>query len=246
MAKPFPKHPNLQGGFAPLQMECEAPDLVVEGEVPRELSGAFFRNGPNPQYAPRGDYHWFGGDGMVHGFYLHDGKVDYRNRWVRTAKWNIEHEAGESLFGAFNPMDSDERVQGMKHESRPRTAAEWLGAYVAKNKKLFKAGDKADGMMTKAAQAAAKGKFKDAISQLQKCLKLEQKSGLRPAAQQALDALEETGVAKLAEATELKAAGKLKEARKVASAVKRDFRGLRVEQAAADLLEAWKQEEEDG
>lgn len=125
MAKPFPKHPNLQGGFAPLQMECEAPDLVVEGEVPRELNGAFFRNGPNPQYAPRGDYHWFGGDGMIHGFYLHDGKVGYRNRWVRTDKWNIEHEAGESLFGAFNPMDSDERVQGMKTNGLANTNVVW-------------------------------------------------------------------------------------------------------------------------
>ena len=68
MSQPFPSHPNLEGGFAPIHMECDAPDLVVEGEVPQELRGAFFRNGPNPQFAPRGEYHWFGGDGMVHGF----------------------------------------------------------------------------------------------------------------------------------------------------------------------------------
>ena len=98
MAKPLPNHPNLVEGFAPLQMECDAPDLVVTGEVPRELNGAFFRNGPNPQFAPRGAYHWFAGDGMIHGFYLNDGKVAYRNRWVRTVKWHKERALQVSLF----------------------------------------------------------------------------------------------------------------------------------------------------
>ncbi len=127
MAKPFPPHPNLVGGFAPLQMECEAPDLVVEGEVPRELRGAFFRNGPNPQYAPRGDYHLFAGDGMIHGFYLRDGKVSYRNRWVRTIKWKTEREAGEALFSAFNPLESDGRVQGMRTDGLANTNVVWHG-----------------------------------------------------------------------------------------------------------------------
>lgn len=125
MAKPFPDHPNLAGGFAPLQMECDAPDLVVEGEIPLELSGAFFRNGPNPQFAPRGDYHWFAGDGMLHGFYLKEGKVSYRNRWVRTVKWRKEKAAGESLFGAFNPMESDESVQGMETDGLANTNIVW-------------------------------------------------------------------------------------------------------------------------
>ena len=34
MAQPLPNHPNLRGGFAPLQMECDVNDLVVEGEIP--------------------------------------------------------------------------------------------------------------------------------------------------------------------------------------------------------------------
>jgi carotenoid cleavage dioxygenase-like enzyme len=85
---------NLVGGFAPIQMECDAPDLVIEGEVPRELNGTFYRNGPNPQFAPRGQHHWFGGDGMVHAFTVLDGRVAYRNRWARTIKWKLEHEAG--------------------------------------------------------------------------------------------------------------------------------------------------------
>ena len=125
MARPFPNHPNLIGGFAPIQMECDAADLVIEGEVPRELNGTFFRNGPNPQYAPRAAHHWFGGDGMVHAFVIRDGRVAYRNRWVRTVKWKLEREAGRALFAAFNPLDSDPSVQGMQTDGIANTNIVW-------------------------------------------------------------------------------------------------------------------------
>ncbi len=125
MAKMFPNHPNLIGGFAPIQMECDAADLIVAGEVPRELNGTFYRNGPNPQFAPRGSHHWFGGDGMIHAFVIRDGKVAYRNRWVRTKKWKLEHEAGEALFAAFNPMESDERVRFMPTDGLANTNIVW-------------------------------------------------------------------------------------------------------------------------
>jgi len=127
MAKTYPRHPNLIGGFAPLRMECDAPDLVVDGEVPRELDGTFYRNGPNPQFAPRGSYHWFGGDGMLHAFAIRDGRVAYRNRWLRTVKWKTEHDAGESLFSAFNPMESDERVRFMPTDGLANTNVVWHG-----------------------------------------------------------------------------------------------------------------------
>ena len=127
MAKPFPSHPNLSGGYAPIQMECAAPDLVIEGEIPMELSGSLYRIGPNPQFAPRGDYHWFGGDGMIHGFNLENGRVSYLNKWVRTKKWQLEREAGESLFAIFNPTQNDPRVQGIETDGIANTNIVWHG-----------------------------------------------------------------------------------------------------------------------
>ncbi len=121
MAQVFPAHPNLEGGFAPIQMECDAPELVVKGEIPLALRGVFFRNGPNPQFAPSGDYHWFGGDGMIHGFYIEDGKVAYKNRYVRTVKWKQERRAGRSLFSPFNPLENDASVQGMETDGLANT-----------------------------------------------------------------------------------------------------------------------------
>ena len=36
--------------LAPIPMECDAPHLKVTGELPRELNGTLYRNGPNPQF----------------------------------------------------------------------------------------------------------------------------------------------------------------------------------------------------
>ncbi len=127
MAQPFPDHPNLVGGFAPIQMECDAPDLIIEGEVPSALSGSFYRNGPNPQFAPRGEHHWFAGDGMIHAFHINEGRVSYNNRWARTVKYQKENEAGKSLFGAFNPMESDPSVMGLETDGLANTNIVWHG-----------------------------------------------------------------------------------------------------------------------
>jgi len=91
-----PERTNL----APIPFECDAPFLKVTGELPRELNGTLYRNGPNPQFDAPGA-HWFVGDGMLHAFHLENGRAAYRNRWVRTAKWQAEHDAGRALFGGF-------------------------------------------------------------------------------------------------------------------------------------------------
>jgi len=88
---------------APIPMECDAPFLKIEGELPRELNGTLYRNGPNPQFDVPGA-HWFVGDGMLHAFHLEDGRASYRNRWVRTPKWLAEHDAGRAIFAGFGPI----------------------------------------------------------------------------------------------------------------------------------------------
>jgi carotenoid cleavage dioxygenase len=105
--------PFLSGNFAPVKDETDYRDLDVVGEIPPGLAGAFYRNGPNPRFEPGEDHHWFAGDGMIHAFYVEDGKVRYRNRYVRTPKWLAEDAAGKRLFGVFgNPMTTDPSVLG--------------------------------------------------------------------------------------------------------------------------------------
>jgi carotenoid cleavage dioxygenase len=106
-------NPYLAGNFAPVRSEDDF-DLPVTGELPRALTGVLYRNGPNPQFEPRDEgHHWFFGDGMIHAFAIEDGRVSYRNRWVRTHKWTVEHAAGHALFGTFgNPFTTDPDVVG--------------------------------------------------------------------------------------------------------------------------------------
>ncbi|HEX4160410.1 MAG TPA: carotenoid oxygenase family protein [Rhizomicrobium sp.] len=114
MNAPLPINPFLSGNFAPIRSEDDFADLSVEGEIPQELHGTLYRNGPNPQFQPRDSaHHWFAGDGMIHAFRFLDGKISYRNRYVRTPKWEAEHAAGRSLFGTFgNPLTSDPAAAG--------------------------------------------------------------------------------------------------------------------------------------
>jgi carotenoid cleavage oxygenase len=75
----------LQGNFAPVAEEVTVADLEVTGAVPAALAGRYLRTGPNPFTSDVPEYHWFMGDGMVHGVDLHDGRArSYRNRWVRS------------------------------------------------------------------------------------------------------------------------------------------------------------------
>ena len=69
----------------------------IEGEVPRELNGTFFRNGPSQHILPEGGHealHLFDGDGMVHAFRFEDGQVGYRGRFVRNESFLVEAEVG--------------------------------------------------------------------------------------------------------------------------------------------------------
>ena len=75
----------LSGNFAPVRDERDDTDLPITGAIPPELNGVLVRNGPNPILDPDpAMYHWFSGDGMLHGIELSRGRARYRNRWVRT------------------------------------------------------------------------------------------------------------------------------------------------------------------
>ena len=61
--------PPQRRNTAPIPFEADAPRLTISGELPRELNGTLYRNGPNPQFDVPGA-HWFVGDGMLHAFHL--------------------------------------------------------------------------------------------------------------------------------------------------------------------------------
>ncbi len=86
MKTPDQPNPYLSGIHAPMEAELTLDDLQVSGLIPTELDGRYLRIGPNPiGTANHASYHWFTGDGMVHGVKLKDGKaLWYRNRWINS------------------------------------------------------------------------------------------------------------------------------------------------------------------
>lgn len=98
-AKP---NPFLTGAHRPMTAELTIEDLPVIGAIPAALDGRYLRIGPNPMAADPENYHWFTGDGMIHGLRLEGGKARwYRNRWVRS-------EAVTSALG-------EPRTEGPRH-----------------------------------------------------------------------------------------------------------------------------------
>lgn len=110
----FPDTPSFTGFNTPSRIEADIADLSHEGVIPPELNGAFYRVQPDPMFPPRlGDDIAFNGDGMITRFHIHDGQVDFRQRWAKTDKWKLESAAGKGLFGAYrNPLTDDESVKG--------------------------------------------------------------------------------------------------------------------------------------
>jgi carotenoid cleavage dioxygenase-like enzyme len=125
MAK-FPNSPSFTGPFAPIRIEADVEDLMVEGDVPEDLDGAFYRVQPDPKFPPRlGDDIAFNGDGMIAMFRFRNGRVDLKQRWVQTDKWRLEKAAGKALFGAYrNPIGDDPSVQG-RYRGTANTARPW-------------------------------------------------------------------------------------------------------------------------
>jgi carotenoid cleavage dioxygenase len=123
----WPKNPFLQGNFGPVHEEVTAEDLPVVGKIPSELDGMFVRNGPNPQFPPLGNYHWFDGDGMLHGVRIRDGKASYRNRYVRTDGWKEEKEASKAVYyGFLDPPDLKRLATGKPpFKNTANTALVW-------------------------------------------------------------------------------------------------------------------------
>jgi carotenoid cleavage dioxygenase-like enzyme len=94
--------PYLSGRFAPIHDEISTDRLIVEGAVPTDLTGAYLRNGPNPEFTPLGSYTYpLEGDGMIHGVWIESGQARYANRWVRTESLRAEERAGRALFGGL-------------------------------------------------------------------------------------------------------------------------------------------------
>ena len=79
-----------------------AGDARIEGRMPKDLNGVFFRNGPG-RFDLGGEryHHWFDGDGFAQRWQIADGKVSHIGKFVQTEKIKAENQAGKFLYPTF-------------------------------------------------------------------------------------------------------------------------------------------------
>jgi len=129
MVEAFPKTANFRGFMEPVRVEADIHDLVIEGEIPPVLrNGSLYRLGPDASYPPLlGDDVGFNGDGMMRMFRFGEDKVDFKSRYVRTERFELEHAAGRALFGAYrNRYTADPSVRD-KDAGTANTTPIWHG-----------------------------------------------------------------------------------------------------------------------
>jgi all-trans-8'-apo-beta-carotenal 15,15'-oxygenase len=94
---------DWQKGYESQPNEYNYPIENIEGEIPAELEGTFFRNGPGLlDIGEMQIQHPFDGDGMISSITFKNGRAHYRNRFVRTEGYVKEQAAGKILYrGVF-------------------------------------------------------------------------------------------------------------------------------------------------
>jgi carotenoid cleavage dioxygenase-like enzyme len=95
------------------RVEMDITDCEVEGKLPADLNGAFYRAGPDAQYPLRAGNIPFDGEGHVSMFRFENGRVDYKSRFVRNERFVAQEQAGKILFPMYrNPYLDDPGVKG--------------------------------------------------------------------------------------------------------------------------------------
>jgi carotenoid cleavage dioxygenase-like enzyme len=112
----FPDTPEYSGLNAPIGAEYELSRLAVEGRIPGDVEGVFFRAVPDPAFPPylEDGGAVLSGDGMVSAMRFSRGQVSFAMRYVQTERHKAELAAGRPLFGKYrNPFTDKPEARGL-------------------------------------------------------------------------------------------------------------------------------------
>ena len=97
----------------------------IEGEIPREINGTLFRNGPSQRIAPKQGndaLHLFDGNALIHALRFQDGAAHYTGRYARDSRFVYEQEHGPDGLGFVNvPTEREDVAVGFS----PNTNIVW-------------------------------------------------------------------------------------------------------------------------
>jgi carotenoid cleavage dioxygenase-like enzyme len=130
MAVDFRGHPLFPPGFnSPTRFDADVYDCEVWGQIPTDIQGTFYRMQCDFDYRPPKN-EWltgFNGDGHISRFRFHNGSVDFKGRFIRTARLMAERKERKRLFGVYrNPFTDDPSVAHI-NRSAANTHTYWHG-----------------------------------------------------------------------------------------------------------------------
>jgi len=112
----YPDAPEFTGLNTPLGEEYEVPELAIEGRIPGDVEGVFFRAVPDPAFPPfvEDAAAVLSGDGMISAIRIAGGKASFSIRYVQTERHRAEVAAGRALFGKYrNPFTDRPEAKGL-------------------------------------------------------------------------------------------------------------------------------------
>lgn len=129
----FPGTPAFSNGVAPCRFQGEIEELEVFGNMPKSIRGTYYSMGVDKRFPPmHEDDILFNGDGIVGAYYIADGHVDWKRRYVKNDRYKAESKARRSLFGRYrNPFTDDPSVKGLIRTTSNTNIVFWRGVMLA-------------------------------------------------------------------------------------------------------------------
>lgn len=126
--------------FENIRREHGFEPLRIEGAIPAELRGSFYRNGPGlVELLGRRYDHWFDGDGVVNAIRFDGGAAEGSVRLLRTNGLTEERRRGAPYFGAYgtktpgfwNPWRAYRFAAGTSKNPANTSVLGWAGRLLA-------------------------------------------------------------------------------------------------------------------
>ncbi|KAH7201319.1 isoeugenol monooxygenase [Fusarium oxysporum] len=125
--KHYPHETQPQGRW-----QGEIDDLVVYGEIPKEIDGTFYRIILDPYMPPDPRNGFVEGDGNICAIRIHDGKASLKMKYVETERYLLERQAGRRLFGVYrNPYTNDPSTRYANDSTGNTNIIYWGGNVLA-------------------------------------------------------------------------------------------------------------------
>ena len=116
----------------PLRFEGSIKDVIVRGVIPDCINGTFYRVGQDPVVPPHKQQVPIEGDGVLTAFRIHQGRVDFKMKYVETERYLISRRTGKNLFGLYkNPWSDHPCVRAVVDSTANTNIVYWAGQLLA-------------------------------------------------------------------------------------------------------------------